>query len=253
MLKSLKGAHATKINRGAFKININMPGRAFKNPADPNGFLQLGRFDRAQLQPAVFIGMHPHENDEILSYLRTGEMIHEDNLGERVSITNTNLMMMNAGKHIQHQEFAPSDSDDVHMLQIFLRPEVADQEPIVQFHDFKEAYSMNKWRLIAGPEESGAPLKIRTKASVKDVRLEAGQTLGLPLATDKTYYLYIFDGQISIGDHIYEAQDAVIYAEELIEVKAEVESDLVLFELDQHAEYTLKGMFSGAGAHTLHS
>jgi redox-sensitive bicupin YhaK (pirin superfamily) len=41
--------------------------------------------------------MHPHRDDEILTYLRSGIAEHKDTEGNIEIITNKRLMMMNAG------------------------------------------------------------------------------------------------------------------------------------------------------------
>jgi quercetin 2,3-dioxygenase len=135
-----------KVRRGLFNIDLNFPGSGLQNPNDERGLAQLGRFDFAHLYPGVFVGMHKHQNDEILTYMREGEMIHEDSTGKMVTISNKKLMMMNAGSGFFHQESIPENGKEVRLLQIFMRPENENDEPQVSFYDFDEAYSINKWR-----------------------------------------------------------------------------------------------------------
>lgn len=46
---------------------------------------------------------HAHRDDEILSYMRSGKMIHSDTVGHLEELTNTR-MMINAGYTFQHEE-----------------------------------------------------------------------------------------------------------------------------------------------------
>lgn len=59
-------------------------------------------------------------------------------------------------------------------LQIFIRPEEKGLKPNVQFYDFPSPYSINAWRLVAGEDEV-APLHIKSKTSIYDMRIELGK------------------------------------------------------------------------------
>lgn len=239
----LAAQQAKPIRRGAFNIDINFPGLAVGNPADKRGLAQLGRFDHANLEPGVFVGMHPHKNDEILSYLRTGELVHEDTTGDTVTISNTKLMLMNAGSGIQHQESIPRTGNSVEMLQIFMRPNAKDLTPNVQFADLETAYSLNKWRLIAGAEQ--APLQVNSDVYVYDMRLEKSK-VDLPQKVGKQYLLYVFAGSITEGEQLIEAGNSLVYEAENLQVQAIGQADLILFELNPTATYIRTGMYSGA-------
>ncbi len=234
-----------KVRRGLFNIDLNLPGVGLNNSNDQRGLAQLGRFDFAHLYPGVFVGMHKHQNDEILTYMREGEMIHEDSTGHKVTISNKKIMMMNAGSGFYHQESIAEDGKEVRLLQIFMRPENENDPPKVSFYDFDEAYSLNKWRLVAGYDTDTAPLKINSTVNFYDTRLEKA-ILQLPNQHTKTYLLFVFKNTIELNDGtvLYEG-DSLIYKNEELEIKTENFADLVLFELDENAKYIRNGMFSG--------
>jgi quercetin 2,3-dioxygenase len=93
----------------------------------------LSRVDHAFLDVGTLVPMDQHRNDEILSYMWRGLMVHEDSTGRRVELTPSRLMMMNAGRGFSHEESTPGVP--VEMLQIFIRPQATDLEPSVQFHE----------------------------------------------------------------------------------------------------------------------
>jgi len=94
----ISGAEERRIiNHGKFIIRMLPLGNALKNHND-QGIYQLGRLDHATLQAGVLVKMHLHHNDEILSYMRKGTMIHEDSHGTKAPIHNTYLMMMNGNE-----------------------------------------------------------------------------------------------------------------------------------------------------------
>lgn len=241
----LKLNQAHKIRKGLFNIDIVFPGLALHNNEDSRGLAQLGRFDVGHLYPGVFVDMHLHKNDEILSYLREGQMIHQDNQGSIEVINNQYLMMMNAGSGFYHQEEISKIGNEVKMLQIFIRPEFEDEIPKVQFYKFENPFSINVWRLIAGHKSLNPNLEIRSHVAIWDTRL-VNSTTPLFNNKNKTYLLYIFSGKVKLHDEkILQEGDSLIYKEEEIQVTTIDTADLVLFELDETKNYIRKGMFSG--------
>ena len=48
--------------------------------------------------------MHPHRDDEILTYICARKMLHRDPIGDEEGVTKTLLMLMNTGHTFQHDE-----------------------------------------------------------------------------------------------------------------------------------------------------
>lgn len=235
--------------QGPFQIRRMHPGAMLGNAAD-GGFGGLGLIDRANLSPGLKVAMHEHRDDEIVSYLRQGTMVHQDSTGVTEEVRPDRLMVMNAGRGFSHEETVPGPGN-VHMLQIFIRPSEAGMKPGVQFHDLAETYSLNAWRLLAGPEGSGATATVRQQALLHDVRLEVGHTLTLPARPGFDGWLYVFDGEISLRSddadgHAMKAHDAVALVDHgTASITATTTSDLVLFLIDRTAAASRAGTLSG--------
>lgn len=86
-----------------FGVQILYPGLIRPQLKD-SGFATLGRIDHARITPGTLIPMHPHKDDEILTYLRSGEVQHLDSEGFTGIISNQHLMIMNAGAKFFHEE-----------------------------------------------------------------------------------------------------------------------------------------------------
>ena len=187
--------------------------------------------------------MHAHKDDEILSYMRSGTMLHLDNMGNEEAVTNQRMMLMNAGHTFQHEE---KMLEPVSMLQIFLRPRVADLEPVVQFHSLSDVLSNGEWRMLAGPK-GAAPLEVRAQAWVQDMRLNEDTLIALPPVPTSgvTRLLYAFNGLVSIEGTVLSAGESLILDNGTYEVAALETSDLVLFTTETAAPVFKGGMFSG--------
>lgn len=224
-----------------FGVEVLYPGLAVTT--DDSGLGPIGRIDRAQVQPGHLIGMHPHKDDEILTYIRGGEMLHRDTIGKERILDSTSFMMMNAGHSFQHEELMLGDRP-VKALQIFLRPHVADLEPKVQFQDFGEGYSVDNWRLLAGPKT--APLTVRSDVRVFDARINEGTRLRLPTAeTGRSLLLYVYSGRVTLGDEVVGEGESALTTSLDLHPTASVTSDVILFSFDPKEEVYRGGMFSG--------
>lgn len=240
-MEIIKAFKKRAYGNGVFHIEILFPGKALG--LKDTGFYTIGRIDHASFKPPGLVPMHPHQDDEILSYMRSGKQEHKDTTGVRKELDSSVLMMMNAGSGVQHEESA---IEDVEMLQIFMRPYENGLEPIVQFHKFDRKYSEDQWRLVAGNSET-APLHLRVETNIFDTRLSESKTIQIPLSPEEksTHLLYCFNGTVTLNGYTLDKGDCIIFNDEPVEIKAQLESDLVLFQIKEGAKYSTTGMFSG--------
>ena len=251
-MKLLPANTRRHFRRGPFEIHRVYPGLAFSDSPFPGdardtGIAGLGCFDHAHLEQGLIVPMHEHRNDEIVSYLRSGQMLHADSHGARATLTPTHLMGMNAGSGFWHEESVPVGQ--VEMLQIFIRPTEAELPPELQFADVDESERIGGWRLVAGPREDRPPLPVRQQVRLLDTHLPIGRSLTLE---DREGYdvsfLYVFTGAIEIGADTLRRGDAVVWSapEPLPAVRADGSpADLVLFQIDSRAAYSRSGTISG--------
>ncbi|CAI0941161.1 pirin family protein [Serratia ficaria] len=230
---------------GEFGIEILWPGMA--ESSDDSGIGAIGRIDHAKIKPGTVIAMHPHKDDEILTYMRKGRMLHLDTVDNEEEISNTRLMLMNAGHTFQHEERILGEGNSaMECLQIFVRPKEPDLSPQVQFHDFDTVYSENAWRVIAGPMD--APLIFRAQVWLHDAHLQQGNQLTLPATptTGVVRLLYVFKGSATVGEnHLKSGESVIINDDNKHQVVADEDTDLVLFTTDPTAKVFRGGMFSG--------
>jgi redox-sensitive bicupin YhaK (pirin superfamily) len=179
MLTKIDAAIKYGKQRGGFGIQILYPG-LIRSQLNDSGFYTLGRIDHARITPGTLIPMHPHQDDEILTYLRSGQVKHTDSEGFTDIISNQELMMMNAGERYYHQEQVLEEGGVLEGLQIFIRPKIGGLKPQVQFYELQDVYSRNQWRKIAGKGDD-YPLLIRSNTWLMDMRLEKESNLNYRL------------------------------------------------------------------------
>lgn len=199
MIKKLD--HSKKV--GNSHISILYPG-LYLSEGD-TGYYSIGRIDQANIGTGAVIKMHPHINDDILSYFRSGKVKHTDSEGFEEFITPGRLMLMKAGKIFHHEEAV---HDNVEGLQIFIRPGQKDNQPEVIFDELEEVYSENKWRLIASPNKERTKLQLSSDTYIYDMLLTKEHHSALPKTPQPDVHclLYVFQGEATVNDEIQVGQ-----------------------------------------------
>jgi quercetin 2,3-dioxygenase len=233
---------------GPFKIRRMRPGHGLGVAGD-DGLGPLGTIDRASLSGGLTVPMHEHRDDEILSYLRQGELHHTDNVAPPETLTPSHLMLMNSGSGLSHEEHIPrSAPTTTEMLQIFVRPHTASLPPRLQFHSFAATTSPAKdWRLIAGPEGASAPLELRNQVWVHDRHCRAEDLITLTPAPGLAIWLHLFSGTASLpsGSDLTEG-DSVLWVDETPPaLQIHHPAELIVFLVDLTAPFTRLGSLSG--------
>jgi redox-sensitive bicupin YhaK (pirin superfamily) len=245
MLQIISNKQKIVKKNGGFGIEILFPGKAIGS--EDSGIGTVGRIDQATVTPGTLVPMHPHQDDEILTYLRSGVVEHKDTEGNIEVITNKRLMMMNAGSQFQHEELVLPEGGVLTALQIFIRPEIGGLKPQVQFHEFPDVISRNEWRTVAGKGD-GFPLQIRSDTWIYDMRLEQGKQQSLPVLplTDATCLVYVFDGSLAVNETtVIQKGESLVIENEEIRLKSVEDCDIVLFVTDRNATAFKEGMYSG--------
>lgn len=231
---------------GGFGIQILYPG-LIRPELHDTGLSTIGRIDHARINPGTLIPMHPHQDDEIITYLRSGRVKHSDSERHTGIISNQNLMVMNAGASFYHEERVMPEDGVLEGLQIFIRPEAAGLSPQVQFYDLPEIHSDNIWRKIAGKGDD-YPLQIRSNTWLMDLRLKKGEEIILPEApADHCAFLfYVFEGKINVDEAmVLTTGESVLIENERPMFYASETSDIVLLVTQTDLVHFDGGMYSG--------
>lgn len=172
-------------------------------------------------------GTHPHDNMEILTCVLDGTISHKDSMGNEGHIKAGEWQLMSAGTGVRHSEENKGDKP-VHILQIWVIPNVKDAEPNYQQIERDPKKTPNEWQLIAGPNVN-APMHIRQNAEIKAAYLEKGHTLEVK-ATQMFNYVHVIEGEIDIAGQIVKAGDAYLFDEDAT-LSANENSQFIWFDL----------------------
>src|SRR5687767_10033686 len=121
---------------------------------DPNhmGFRTLRVINDDRVAPGGGFGTHPHRDMEILTYVLTGELEHQDSMGNGSVIRPGEWQKMSAGTGIRHSEYNPSSTEPVHLLQIWLFPDRRGLRPEYAQKAFPEGERLGRWRVVGSAD-----------------------------------------------------------------------------------------------------
>jgi redox-sensitive bicupin YhaK (pirin superfamily) len=174
-------------------------------------------------------GKHAHDNMEILTYVLSGRLSHQDSMGNIEHITAGEWQLMSAGTGVTHSEMNSSDQP-AHFLQIWVIPNVRNPEPTYQQIRFEPKQQPNQWHTIVSPTQE-TPLFIRQNANISVTYLEAGKALTLE-AQKAINYVHVIEGSARINDEIVNTGDAIIF-EGNADIIADTDAHLLWFDLPE--------------------
>ncbi len=177
---------------------------------------------------------HGHADMEIVTYVIKGALAHKDSSGGEGIIRPHEVQRMSAGTGIKHSEANASDTEKVHLLQIWLLPETEGNTPGYEQKYFSPEEKQGKLKLVASRGGDDNSVKIN-----QDVRLYASilakdETVSHNLSENRHAWIQIVKGSLELNGKTLNASDgAAISEENLLEVKAlENETEFLLFDLN---------------------
>ena len=121
------------------------------------GFRSLRVINEDRIAAGRGFGMHGHRDMEIVTYVLEGVLAHRDSLGSAGVIGPGELQRMTAGTGIRHSESNASETEPVHLYQIWMLPEREGLTPSYEQKTFRESGRRNRWQLVASPGGEEGP------------------------------------------------------------------------------------------------
>lgn len=173
------------------------------------GFGPLRVINEDIVRAGTGFDMHGHANMEIITYILSGSLEHKDSLGNGGIIRPGDVQLMSAGKGILHSEFNPSDTEDVHLLQIWIMPRETGGKAGYQQTTFDPVQLQNNLRLVVSPEGEEGSLVIKQDARLYVARLDAAKSVSLEMKAGRRHWFQVARGTIDINGKVLEAGDAL--------------------------------------------
>ncbi|WP_397600919.1 pirin family protein [Silvanigrella sp.] len=165
------------------------------------GFRKLRVINEDKVEPGQGFPTHAHKNMEIITYILSGSLEHKDSLGTGSVIYPGEVQLMSAGNGIRHSEYNHSKSELVHLLQIWIEPNINNEEPLYQQQDFKN--KNEKFILLVSPNGERNSLKIKQDIKLYQGNLEINESLKYKVEKERHAWIQIAHGEMILDEQIY--------------------------------------------------
>lgn len=174
---------------------------------------------------------HPHADMEIITYVRTGAISHQDSLGNKGRTAAGDVQVMSAGTGIRHAEYN-LESETTTLFQIWILPDQKGGAPGWGTKPFPRGDRSGRFvPLASGMAGDVDALPIRADARVSGATLKAGESTVYRLGRDRFGYLVSALGRVEVNGVTLHARDgAALRDEDEIHIMAHEDAELVLVD-----------------------
>lgn len=172
---------------------------SFSDYQDPRhmNFRSLRVMNEDRVAPGQGFGMHGHRDMEIVTYVLSGALAHQDSLGNGEALRPGELQRMTAGTGIRHSEFNPSETEPVHLYQIWLLPERPGLTPSYEQKAFDAGERQNRLRVVASRDGQAGSLTIHQDARILLGTLDAGKSVEHEIPAGRHAWLQVLRGNVT--------------------------------------------------------
>ncbi len=230
---------------------------SFADYYDPEhmGYASLRVINEDRVAPGEGFPTHGHRDMEIITYVLEGALQHKDSMGNgdaqgRASAKGSasvaggrmpgatsvirpgDVQRMSAGTGITHSEYNASESELVHLLQIWIIPDKTGVVPSYEQKYFAPDEKQHRLCLIASPDGRDASVRIQQDGYVYAGVFDGNDTITHKLLQGRKAYLHVARGTLSVNGKKVAAGDGVMLEDEPeVRLSGAAQAEVLLFDL----------------------
>jgi redox-sensitive bicupin YhaK (pirin superfamily) len=184
---------------------------SFSNHWDPNNthFGLLLVLNDDIVAPGTGFGTHPHRDMEIVTWVLDGALAHRDSEGNQGVISPGIAQRMSAGKGIRHSEMNASETEPVHLLQMWVPPDTNGLDPGYEQRDVSADMKDDQLFALASGRDPSAAISIHQRdATLWVAQLNPHASISTPTAPFVHLFIAVGDADVQ-GVGALDAGDAV--------------------------------------------
>ncbi len=231
MIESIQSETRGSANHGWLKAKHTFSFAEYQNPRRVH-FGPLRVINEDRIAPGQGFGTHPHRDMEILTYPISGAIEHKDSMGNGTVIRAGEVQRMSAGSGVQHSEFNHSDSEELHLLQIWFFPEQKDLKPEYEQTGFSRDDKLDRLRLIASRDGRDSSVTLHQDVDLYASVLQANANLEHVVGESRKIFVQVVSGDISVNETTISSGDGLqITDEDHLNIRAQTEAEFLLFDM----------------------
>ena len=172
---------------------------------------------------------HPHSDMEIVTYVRTGAITHQDSMGNQGRTAAGDVQVMSAGTGVTHAEYNLEDEDTT-LFQIWIQTDRPGAPPAWGAMPFPKENREGQFQLLASGDAEDGTLTINADARILGVTVKAGESVSYDAAPDRHLYM-VPSGKVRVNGTPAGARDGIaVTGESALTIEADEDSELVLVD-----------------------
>lgn len=207
---------------------------SFAGYHDPQfmGWGNLRVINEDRVAAGMGFGKHSHRNMEIISYVLSGELAHEDSMGNVKGIPPGDVQRMSAGTGVTHSEFNHAKDQTTHFLQIWIQPNLMEVLPSYEQKSIPLLDKQGKLCLIASPDGAGNAVKIHADAKIYAGLFNGSESQKLELDPTRKAYVHLVKGSLEINGISLSTGDALLIENEgNLLISNGKDAEVIIFDL----------------------
>jgi hypothetical protein len=231
MIELIASESRGSADHGWLKAKHTFSFAEYQNPQRVR-FGPLRVINEDRIAPGQGFGTHPHKDMEIVTYPISGAIEHKDSMGNGTVISAGEVQRMTAGSGVQHSEFNHSQTDELHLLQIWMFPEENDLEPGYEQKMFSREDKLDQLRLIASRDGRDNSVLVHQQVDLYASILQPNSTLEHVIAESRKVFVQIISGVVTVNGQAASAGDGVqISGEQKLTITGEAEAEFLVFDM----------------------
>lgn len=196
------------------------------------GWGNLRVINEDRIAPGTGFGTHGHRDMEIISYVLSGELAHQDSMGNVKGIPPGDVQRMSAGSGVRHSEFNHAPQATTHFLQIWIEPNVRGVAPSYEQTRFSAADKRGQLRLVASPDGANGSVTIHADARMYAGLLDGTESATLALNPGRKVYVHLVKGELTANGQRLATGDALAMDREAaLTLSDGREAEVLVFDL----------------------
>jgi redox-sensitive bicupin YhaK (pirin superfamily) len=196
------------------------------------GWGNLRVINEDRVAPGTGFGRHGHRDMEIISYVLSGELAHQDSMGNVKGIPPGDVQRMSAGTGVMHSEFNHAKGQTTHFLQIWIKPNVTGIPPSYEQKTIPAEQKRGALRLVASPDGAQGSVAIHADAALYAGLFDGTETAELALNPARKGYVHLVRGALEVNGQRINAGDAVLLErEDRIVLANGADAEVLVFDL----------------------
>lgn len=218
-------------NHGWLDARHHFSFASYWNPVR-TGFGELLVINDDKIAAGRGFSKHPHDNMEIITYVREGAITHEDSMGNKGRTEAGDVQVMSAGTGVLHSEHN-LEPVDTKLYQIWIKPGVHGVAPRWEARQFPKAPVTDALVLLVSgmPEHKDQDvLFIHQDAAIYGGKMQAGTSITHPIKHQA--YLLVSYGDITVNDiAMHQGDGAEVTGEKTVGIIASTNAEVLVIDV----------------------